>query len=62
MPRVELTRGMDIVAYLDKQKKHLGQRSSDIRDFSVFDYNHIPNQPVMREEAKCLIDEILRFQ
>lgn len=30
-------------------------------DFSVFDFNYIPDQPLMREEAKPIIDAILRY-
>ncbi|HNQ22563.1 MAG TPA: AAA family ATPase [Phycisphaerae bacterium] len=52
---------MDIAAYLRQQKDHLGQEAKSVRDFSVFDFDHIPDQPLLREEAKLLIDELLRF-
>jgi cell division control protein 6 len=53
---------MDIAAYLRQQKEHLGEESQKVKDFSVFDFNHIPDQPVMREECKELVDEMLRFE
>ena len=59
---VELTRGMDIATYLQQQKDELGKETRRARDFSVFDFNYIPEQPVMREECKELIDEMLRFE
>ncbi|MBN2561390.1 MAG: orc1/cdc6 family replication initiation protein [Phycisphaerae bacterium] len=32
-----------------------------MKDFSVFDFHNIPDEPVMREEVTTLIDELLRF-
>ncbi len=32
-----------------------------VKDFSVFDFNHVPGKPLMREECKYLIDEMMRF-
>ena len=52
---------MDIAAYLKQQKKHIGREARSVRDFSVFDFDFIPQQPLMREESKLLIDDMLRF-
>ena len=61
MNPVELMREMDIAGYLNQQKKHLSQGILAIRDFSVFDFNYLPETPVMREEVTELIDGLLRF-
>lgn len=53
---------MDIAAYLEQQKRHIGQEARFVRDFSVFDFDYIPEQPLMREESKLLIDDMLRFE
>ena len=53
---------MDISTYMDKQKQLVGDASKKIKDLSVFDFNYIPDQPVMREEAKALIDEMVQFE
>ena len=53
---------MDIAAYLRRQKRELGRESKQVKDFSVFDFNYIPDEPVMREECKELINEMLRFE
>ncbi|GMU20502.1 MAG: hypothetical protein AMXMBFR13_05990 [Phycisphaerae bacterium] len=53
---------MDIGAYLKNQKENLARHSERIKDYSVFDFNYIPDQPVMREEAKQLINAMLEFQ
>lgn len=52
---------VDIGAYMQRQKDRLSQETSQIRDPSVFDFNYIPDQPLMREECKGLIDAMLRF-
>jgi cell division control protein 6 len=53
---------MDIEKYLTKKQHDLIQKSSHIRNFNVFDFNYIPAKPLMREEAKPVIDAILRYQ
>jgi Cdc6-like AAA superfamily ATPase len=55
-------RGMDIASYLSKSKYFLEERTNSIKDFAVFDYNYIPNEPVMREEVKEVIKNMLRFE
>jgi len=52
---------MDIAHYLRSQKKHLGQQAKRVKDFSVFDFDHVPAEPLLREEAKTIVDDILRF-
>ena len=54
-PSVELMRSMDIASYLADQKSRLGSRSKLIRDHAVFDFHHIPQEPLMRQECKALI-------
>jgi len=62
MPVAELMRGMDITTYLREQKRHLGQEVRGIKDPAVFQFDYIPAQPLMRDEAKQLIDDLLRFE
>jgi Cdc6-like AAA superfamily ATPase len=52
---------MDIASYLREQSEELGKQTSRVRDFSVFDFNHVPKQPVMRDECKELIRDMLQF-
>ena len=53
---------MDIEKYLSAKQKSLDRHADRIRDFRVFDFNYIPQKPLMREEVKPLIDAILRYQ
>jgi archaeal cell division control protein 6 len=53
---------MSVVPYICGKKKSYNDNSDKIKDFSVFDFNYIPDEPFMREEAKQLIDEMLRFE
>ncbi len=53
---------MDIEQYLSERQKHLDKSKGKIRDFGVFDFNYIPEKPLMREEVKPVIDSLLRYQ
>jgi len=59
---VELMRKMDIREYLLKKQNDLTKTSSRIRDFQIFDFNYIPDKPLMRQETKPIIDAILRYR
>lgn len=52
---------MDVKSYLQSRKQDLSKEAGKVRDFTVFEFSYIPPQPVMREEAKVLIDALLRY-
>ena len=54
-------KSMDVKTYLQTRKEALGKQTSAIKDFTVFDFNYIPDQPLMREEARVIIDAILQY-
>jgi archaeal cell division control protein 6 len=60
MSSVELMRNMDIEEYLQHQHERL-DRSRQVKDYAVFDYNYIPPKPLFREESKPILDSILRY-
>jgi cell division control protein 6 len=62
MHGAELIREMNITSYLSKKKKAFEQSSANVKDFSVFDYNYIPEEPVDREEVKEIIRKMLYFE
>jgi len=53
---------MDIELYVSERQKHLDKSKGRIHDFEVFDFNYIPQKPLMREEVKPVIDSLLRYQ
>jgi cell division control protein 6 len=53
---------MDIGAYLAKQKQRIGQQTANVKAFDVFDFNYVPEQPLIREECKSIIDATLQFE
>ena len=53
---------MSMIPFICGEKKTLTNNSEKIKDFSVFDFNYIPDEPFMREESKQLIREMLRFE
>jgi cell division control protein 6 len=52
---------MRIAEYLDRQARQLQERGSRIRDYRVFDFNFMPDEPLMRAEVKPVIDASLRY-
>lgn len=52
---------MDIAEYLKEKEKRLEKRSHLIRDFHVFDFNYLPDKPLMREEVRPVADAVLRY-
>lgn len=52
---------MKITDYLAQQAHVLEQTSRHIKNFQVFDFNFIPEHPLMREESKPIIDACLRY-
>jgi len=53
---------MDIDQYLSEREAHFAQSESRICNYEVFDFNYIPEKPLMREEVKPVIDALLRYQ
>jgi cell division control protein 6 len=53
---------MDIEQYLSQRQASLNKGTDRIRNFEVFDFNYVPEKPLMREEVKPVIDALLRYQ
>ena len=53
---------MDIEKYVSERQKRLDKCKDRIQNFDVFDFNYIPEKPLMREEVKPVIDALLRYQ
>jgi hypothetical protein len=43
-------RQMDIEQYVSQRQHSLNKGNSRISDFKVFDFNYVPDKPLMREE------------
>lgn len=52
---------MDIDAYVSKKLAALDEETSQVRDFRVFDFSWVPDQPLVRDEAKPIIDGLLKY-
>lgn len=53
---------MDIEQYLSQRQGILEKSKDHIKNFEVFDFNYVPEKPLMREEAKPVIDALIRYQ
>ena len=52
---------MEITDFVARQARLLDENSRRIRDFRVFDFNYIPERPVMRTEVKPIVSACLRY-
>ncbi len=53
---------MDIQEYVTRREQEISRATGAIRDFKVFDFNYIPDKPLMRGEVKPIADALLRYQ
>jgi Cdc6-like AAA superfamily ATPase len=53
---------MDIDEYLKKKERRIAKRMVRLRDVSVFDFNYVPDSPLLREELKLVIDALVRYE
>jgi Cdc6-like AAA superfamily ATPase len=53
---------MDIEQYLAEQQRRLNNSKDHVRRFEVFDFNYIPEKPLMREEVKPAINALIRYR
>jgi len=52
---------MKITDFVAWQARLLDENSRRIKDFRVFDFNYIPEQPVMRAEVRPIVSACLRY-
>ena len=52
---------MDIQAYLTTQRDMLREQSREVKDYRVFDFAYVPAEPMIRPEARPVVDALLRF-
>lgn len=53
---------MDIASFLQQEEDRNAKIRHVVKDFSVFDFSYIPNEPLMRAESEYLIKELVRFE
>jgi Cdc6-like AAA superfamily ATPase len=53
---------MEIEEYVREKEKRIARSVSRLRDLRVFDFNYIPDRPLMRDEMKPIIDALLRYE
>jgi len=53
---------MDVSAYWRRQREQYQHGAKLVKDFAVFDYGFIPDQPVVRDECKPILKALARFE
>ena len=52
---------MDVEKYLERRSESLERETERIKDFKVFDFAFVPAKLLVRDEAKYLIDAMLKY-
>lgn len=53
---------MNIKTYMLEKRKSISDQSKSIIDYSIFDFNYVPQNPLIREETKQIIDAFLKYE
>ena len=53
---------MRIIDYLSHSDRRLSENTKILKDSQVFEFNYIPEDPIMREEVKPIVDAFLKFE
>ena len=53
---------MDVHKYLLEKEKRFEKSVRRLRDVRVFDFNYVPDKPLMRDEMKPIVDAMLRYE
>jgi Cdc6-like AAA superfamily ATPase len=52
----------DLLAYIEQSRREAERVASNVKDFRVFSFEHIPDRPVIRPEVKRIVDCLVRYQ
>jgi len=52
---------VDIDEYVERRLHSLEEETAQIRDFRVFDFSYVPEKPLIRDEARPIIDALIKF-
>ena len=53
---------MDIKSYVLEKRKSINDQTKSIINYSIFDFNYVPKNPLIREETKQIIDAFLKYE
>ena len=53
---------MDVKSYMLEKRKSINDQSKSIINYSIFDFNYLPKNPLVREESKQIIDAFLKYE
>jgi Cdc6-like AAA superfamily ATPase len=62
---VELTRAtskMNLTQYLSERRNSFSEQAKTVKDYKIFDFNYLPDQPLVREETRQIIDALVRYE
>jgi Cdc6-like AAA superfamily ATPase len=53
---------VDVKEYIKNRRSSFSEQTKSILDHSIFDFNHVPDKPLIRTESKQIIDALIRYE
>ena len=53
---------MNIEQYVARRQKEVVKHGANIKDYEIFSLNYVPKRPLIRDEARQIIDNLVRYQ
>ena len=53
---------MDLKNYFAERRTTFTEQKKSVIDYSIFDFNHVPEKPLIREETKQIVDALVRYE
>jgi Cdc6-like AAA superfamily ATPase len=47
---------------MERRRNTFSRQTKSILDYTVFDFNHVPDEPLIRTESKQIIDSLIRYE
>ena len=53
---------VDLNDYLTQRRSSFSNLADSVIDYRIFDYNHLPDQPLVRDETRPIVDALVRYE
>ena len=53
---------MDVEQYIQSRRDSFTKQTESVKDYAIFDFNHVPDKPLVRKETEKIIDALLRYE
>ena len=52
----------DVKSYISEKRTTFSEQAESVADFAIFDFNYVPEKPLIRTEMTQIIDALIRYE